>query len=577
MARQSQTLLHALRARKRELAPLAHIANQRTHSRMTHLLSRRTAVIGLSAWLTACAQTSKPIDVSSKPQGRAALAAMKRATTFMTDTVAYRGGYVWAYLPDFSRTWGEMEARRTMLWVQPPGTATMGHAFLDAYHATNDDQFWRAAVSTARALMQAQHPSGGWNYIYDFAGEASLKDWYATIGANGWRLEEFQRYYGNATFDDAGTSEASQLMLRMHLERRSDEFRPPLEKAIRFVLDSQYPVGGWPQRYPRVEASSLHGMPDYTGYITFNDDVAGENIKFLVMLSQSMGDKRVMDPIKRAMDCFKATQQPKPQPAWGLQHTVSDLKPAAARSYEPHAFVTHTTGNNIAQLMTFYELTGDRSYLERISEALDWLDTVKLPPSIATAQRTHPTFIEIGSNRPLYVHRRGSNVVNGAYYTTYDLEGAIGHYSPTRVVRTEQLRARLAKLQATSPEEASKTSPLKATQPLPSFFTTQNIEVSDLNSNRGSGASDAPTEDRVAKIIAELNSGGYWPTPLLATSHPYTGQPAPTRPPAQEIYATTRVGDVTDTSPFIADNPPAGISVGTYVQNMAVLSQYLAA
>jgi PelA/Pel-15E family pectate lyase len=543
-----------------------------------HPLSRRTVGLGLSAYLAACATQSAPkADVASKPQGAAVLAAMKRATSFMTDTVAYRGGYVWAYLPDFSRTWGEMEARRTMLWVQPPGTATMGHAFLDAYHATGDEQFWRAAVASARALMKAQHPAGGWNYIYDFAGEASLKDWYATVGANGWRLEEFQHYYGNATFDDAGTSEASQLMLRMHLEKKSDEFRPALEKALAFVLDSQYPVGGWPQRFPFAEAAGLHGMADYTRHITFNDDVAGENIKFLIMLSQSMGDKRVMDPIKRAMDCFKATQQAKPQAAWGLQHTVADLKPAAARSYEPLAFVTHTSANNIAQLMNFYELTGDRSYLARVGEALDWLDSVKLPAGIANDRRTHPTFIEVGTNKPLYVHRRGSNVVNGAYYVTDQLEGSIIHYSPTRVVRTDQLRARLAELEATSPEDASKNSPLKASQPLPRFFTTQNIEVSDLNSNRGSGGPEAPTEDRVAKIVAELNGAGWWPTPIVSTSHPYTGQPAPTRPPAQEIYATTRVGDSTDTSPYIADNPPIGISVGTYVQNMAVLSQYLSA
>ena len=45
---------------------------------------------------------------------------------------------------------------------------------------------------------------------------------------------------------------------------------------------------------------------------------------------------------------------------------------------------------------------------------------------------------------------------------------------------------------------------------------------------------------------------------------------------AGEPYATTRVGDATDTSPYVTDNPPIGISVGTYIQNMAVLSQYLA-
>src|SRR5262245_3237400 len=71
-----------------------------------------------------------------EPSADEVLAVMKRATTFMTDKIAYKGGYVWNYLPDLSRRWGEMEARETMIWIQPPGTATMGHLYLDAYHAT---------------------------------------------------------------------------------------------------------------------------------------------------------------------------------------------------------------------------------------------------------------------------------------------------------------------------------------------------------------------------------------------------------------------------------------------------------
>jgi hypothetical protein len=35
--------------------------------------------------------------------------------------------------------------------------------------------------------------------MIDFAGDRSLKEWYNTIGKNGWRLEEFQHYYGNDT------------------------------------------------------------------------------------------------------------------------------------------------------------------------------------------------------------------------------------------------------------------------------------------------------------------------------------------------------------------------------------------
>ena len=73
------------------------------------------------------------------PTRTQALETMQRATRFMVEKVAYKGGYVWSYLPDMSRRWGEMEAYPTMIWVQPPGTATMGHLFLDAYHATGDE------------------------------------------------------------------------------------------------------------------------------------------------------------------------------------------------------------------------------------------------------------------------------------------------------------------------------------------------------------------------------------------------------------------------------------------------------
>ena len=75
--------------------------------------------------------------------GPTMLETMKRATTFMVEKVSTNGGYVWSYLPDLSRRWGEMEARPTMIWIQPPGTATMGHLFLDAYHATGDEYYYR--------------------------------------------------------------------------------------------------------------------------------------------------------------------------------------------------------------------------------------------------------------------------------------------------------------------------------------------------------------------------------------------------------------------------------------------------
>jgi PelA/Pel-15E family pectate lyase len=480
---------------------------------------------------------------------------MKRATTFMVEKASTKGGYVWSYLPDMSRRWGEIEAKPSMIWVQPPGTATMGHLFLDAYHATGDEYYYQAAEKVGGALIWGQHRSGGWNYFIDFGGPASTRHWYETTGKNAWRMEEFQHYADNATFDDMGTSESAQFLLRLYLEKRDPKYRPALERAVNFVLESQYPSGGWPQRWPYDP-----NYPAYQSYITFNDDVAAENVKFLTLVYQHLGDTRALDAIHRGMNIYLLTQQGAPQAGWALQYTL-DLKPAAARSYEPNALHTATTASNVEQLMSFYRMTGDRRFLARIPEALAWLESVRLPEP--RQGRNFPTFVELGSNRPIYVHRRGSNVVNGEYYWDYSPEATLGHYSAFRNVDVAKLRREYEALLKTSPAEAAKRSPLLATdpEPLPRYFVSGGMVGSDLNAG-----SDAPAP---RELIRSLNAQGWWPTPLRATSNPYRGDGA--AEPAPGDYRTTHVGDASDTSPYTTQTPVLGISTSAYMANMARL------
>jgi PelA/Pel-15E family pectate lyase len=488
------------------------------------------------------------------------LRTMRRATQFMVEEASTNGGYVWSYLPDRSRRWGEIEARPSMIWVQPPGTATMGHIFLDAYHATGDDYYYHSAEQAAGALIAGQHRSGGWHYFIDFAGEASTLEWYRTIGRNAWRMEEFQHYADNATFDDAGTAEAMQLLLRMYLEKREERYRAPLDRAIGFVLNSQYQNGGWPQRWPHDGR-----WPPYADYITFNDDVAQENVRFLLMVYNSLGEERVRPAILRAGEVFIATQQPMPQPGWSLQHRL-DLRPAGARTYEPLSLATHTTASNLRMMMQFYRLTGDERYLARVPEAIDWLESLRLPPDAARPRgRDFPTFIEIGTNRARYVHRRGSNVVNGRYYWDYSPAAPLGHYGAWRAIDIEGLRREYRTLRETPREQLLRNSPLRAPghAPLPRFMTSTDVG-SDLN---------AAVAANPAAAISGLNAEGWWPTPLRATSNPYIG-PGPRRPPPGD-FRTTHVGDPSDTSPHPTDNPVIGISTATYIANMARLIEAL--
>jgi PelA/Pel-15E family pectate lyase len=515
-------------------------------------------------------------DFDAKSRGRALLA-MKRATRFMTETVAYRGGYLWAYLSDFSRCWGELEAKRSMLWVQPPGTPSVGHVLLDAFFATRDAFYLTAAGEVAGALLAAQHASGGWNYVYDFAGERSLAEWYESIAHDAWRLEEFHIHPNNATFDDACSAEATQFLLRLQLTRPAPALAAALDQALAFVRRSQYPNGGWPQRYPLE--------PDYTRYITFNDDVLGENMKTLLMAHAALGEPHALEHLRAAMACVVQTQQPRPQPGWGLQHDLEG-KPAAARSFEPAAFATHTTAANLGLLITFHELTGNAEYTRRVPEALDWLEKLALP--LAQARElggTHPTFISVGSDTPLYVHRRGSNVENGKYYVNGSVAPRLAHYSPVRSLDLAGLRRRYAELVA-RPAPLPPLLPGRAgSLPLPRQFSLQRPTLLGLCAAPPSAPSVARAD--ALRLVEELDALGRWLAPLELRSNPYSARRA--RPALRDddgTYASTDVGDRSDTSPYRSEQRPStyppeppltGISVGRYVHNMATLIAYVAA
>jgi PelA/Pel-15E family pectate lyase len=505
---------------------------------------------------------------AGSPGKQQILETMKRATQFMTEKVAYKGGYVWSYLPDFSRRWGEIEARETQIWMQSPGTSEMGNLYLDAYHATGDEYYYHAAQQVAAALIWGQLPCGGWNYLIDFGGDRSLREWYSTVGKNAWRLEEFQHYYGNATFDDETTFDAAKFMLRMYVEKHDPQYKPALDRAIQFVLESQYPNGAWPQRYPLMYEFSHHGLPDYTSFLTFNDGVIANNVQFLIYCYQALGDKRFLDPIQRGMNVFLTTQAGQPQPGWALQYTV-DMKPAGARTYEPAAIVTHTTVTCIEQLLNFYEWTGDTRYLARIPEALEWLDKHRVPKEWGLGDYTHPTFLEVGTDKPLYVHRTGSNVFNGHYYVDSNHTDIIKHYGSFRRLDVPDLRARYEQLKATPPAEVSKNSPLTAgtgLNELPRYFIV--AEYAERMS-RHPEHEGKPVET----IVKGLNKEGYWPTPLTSTSHPYTHDGSSL--PATGDYSQTFVGDETDTSPYHAEHPVVGISTEAYIANMSALIQIL--
>ena len=452
-------------------------------------------------------QAAKPRPLSDD----AVRAAMKTATRFMVEEVGDRGGYLWNYAPDFSRVWGELECKPTMMWIER-GTPAMGNIFLDAYHATGDEYYFQAAEQAAAALVWAQLECGGWNYMADFAGEASLRDWYERVAA-GYRYcaQEHLHYSGNATFDD-GTIDAATFLLRLYAERWDARWRPALERAVDFMLESQYPVGGWPQRWPLRHDFVRNGKADYSSFITINDGVHTGNIRFLLDCWKILGEKRVLEPIQRAMHCVLVLQGGKPQAGWAMQHQLDlTYSPGHARDFEPRGYASTATAEMIGNLMDFYCWTGDSKFLARIPDAFEFLESIRYSPEeveffgvrLREGQILCPTFVEVGSGKPLYLHRG-----DGKYWVDYDPHELITHYRSYRTINIGPLRERYEALLKMPVEEAMAASPFrKDAEPFryPALYS------------RGSGV--AETEDAIRELVGALTPAKpWWPGKLPGVS-----------------------------------------------------------
>ncbi len=157
------------------------------------------------------------------------------------------------------------------------------------------------------------------------------------------------------------------------------------------------------------------------------------------------------------------------------------------------------------------------------------------------AGRTHPTFIELQTNRPLYVHRRGSNVANGEYYVDYDPERPIGHYGQTRSSTPPRCASTTRKRARPMLKALAKKSPLApgaGIVELPRFFA-----------QRYAPPAKKDLDEQVRGVAGRAEPTGFWPAPLPQTSHPYSRTCRQGRSVPGD-FATTHVGDETDTSPF---------------------------
>ena len=450
--------------------------------------------------LTTCLAVTQTFAAPSAPEVKATLT---KATQYMR-SIATEGGYLWRYSEDLKIRAGENNATDTQIWIQPPGTPAMGETFLKAYAASGDAIHLEAARDAAYALAQGQLESGGWDYLIDFApAKGALA--YRRTDVGKLTAAQIAKRKNISTYDDNNTQDALRFLIQYvavvkdSTNPKEKEIRTALAYGLKKMLEAQYPIGAWPQRYdgkPKsvteypikkatipMEYPRQHPKADYKGYYTLNDNAIADCIDAMMTAHKQFGDARYLAAAKKAGDFLLLAQLPEPQPVWAQQYNQK-MEPAWARAFEPPAATGGESSGAIRTLIDLYIETGDAKYIEPIPRALAWYKRSEIAPG------RWARYYELTTNKPIYGDRDGK-----IYYRLQDIskerQTGYGWESDFGMRKTF---AAWEQLQTDGREKL-----LAKKQPKPMSDKTR-------------ASTQAKLASKVEKAIKELDSQGRWMT-----------------------------------------------------------------
>ena len=350
-------------------------------------------------------------------------------------SISAEGGYLWRYSLDLKIVAGEGRATRTMQWLQPPGSPSVGMAMLEAYQRTGEKALLDHALAAGAALAAAQLPSGGWNYNFDFSDPTRSKR------------------RNISTFDDNTSQSCLRFLLALGEvatgnTARERAIRHARDLGLRKLLEAQYPNGAWPQRYdgvpkaakdfPVLKArypktwSRTYPKANYINHYTFNDNSHRDCVLLALEAHRVTGDLKYLQAARRGGDFILLAQMPEPQPAWAQQYNAR-MEPAWARKFEPPSITGGESVGACRTLIELYLVTGDAKYLRAVDTAVKWYRRSAIAPG------KWARFYELQSNRPLYftkdyrlTYRDNDLPTHYSFQSSYGVESMIRYYEAVK-------------------------------------------------------------------------------------------------------------------------------------------------
>ena len=233
-----------------------------------------------------------------------------------------------------------------------PKHASMGRGMF-ALRADHPAEWWTGddALKAARNILTYQLADGGWSKNIDMVSKPRAPgDLYDADNSNRFPdAEDFDKpvdpsWHYLATLDNDSTwmqirfvARVTTALLAAHRDADAAEFRASVERGIEYLLNAQYPNGGWPQVWP------LEG--GYHDAITINDDAMLHAVEILHDVAAGAADyaflpqslkRRAGPAAQRGIECLLKLQivENGAKTAWAQQYDALILEPTSARNYE---------------------------------------------------------------------------------------------------------------------------------------------------------------------------------------------------------------------------------------------------
>lgn len=240
----------------------------------------------------------------------------------------------------------------------------------------------------ADAIVSFQTPAGGWSKNQDrtiarlpgqrFSNDAeTMEQNPANFDAP---ADRFWTFVG--TLDNEATWTEMRFLAKVAAHApgaQGDAWRASIERGVRYLLNAQYPNGGWPQIWP------LEG--GFHDSITFNDNAVANAAMLLRDVSQGReGFDFVSNDLKsrageathKAVEVILAAQvrQGDRLLGWPQQVEPMRLVPTSARNYEPRSIASGETTDILIFLMR--EPNPSAEVKAAVRGAAAWLEAVRV-------------------------------------------------------------------------------------------------------------------------------------------------------------------------------------------------------